>query len=594
MSLGPIGASGGMDINSMVKKIVDSERIPKQQSLDKESSRISTSISAYGRLRESLDSMKNLMMNFRQEKAFAERSVSSSDDSIVTATATTDAIAGKYAVDVLQLAQSHKIASGVLSKDGEFGPGKLHISLGSRNFDVNVARQSRLTDIVRNINGSRANPGIRASIINDVQGPRLILASNLSGKANQIAITVDGQDQKSNLNQFAYTSHEQKVEALEAARKQAQELLAPKTENKPDDKLTSQSEVSQAENKSVKPEDNIPGWTETASGTLLNSYISPEKAQKELEQEKQALQQNLQREQAKLEKRVASGELSAEQAKQMARDTLTPQQRDRLDKIERAQTDLNNAERAMQQKSSMVQIQAGQDAKVTLDGVATLSSHNNIIKNAIEGVDLTLKGETSKGKPATDIDVEYNRTSVRKDIQSFVSAYNQFYQLSKSLTQNDPASGKAGPLAGDSTVRNADSRLKALFSSTIEGAPEHMQRLTEFGITTTRSGALEINNDILDRQITNHFTELGEFFGGRHGFARRVEDTIQSMTGVTGSIRTREKTLNDQNYRLRDNQAALDRRMGELEKRTHDKFAAMQDATGKMQGQLTALQNSLG
>lgn len=28
--------------------------------------------------------------------------------------------------------------------------------------------------------------------------------------------------------------------------------------------------------KSVMPEDNIPGWTETASGTLLDSYYTPE------------------------------------------------------------------------------------------------------------------------------------------------------------------------------------------------------------------------------------------------------------------------------------------------------------------------------
>ena len=107
MSLGPLGMSGGMDINSMVSKIVDAERVPKQQRIDNERATIDASISAYGRLRESLDTMKNLMTNFRQEKAFAVRSVETTDDAVVSATATTDAIAGKYAIDVLQLAQSH-------------------------------------------------------------------------------------------------------------------------------------------------------------------------------------------------------------------------------------------------------------------------------------------------------------------------------------------------------------------------------------------------------------------------------------------------------------------------------------------------------
>ncbi|MEI8599363.1 flagellar cap protein FliD N-terminal domain-containing protein [Vibrio sp. M60_M31a] len=84
MSLGPLGMSGGMDINAMVSKIVDAERVPKQQSINNERTTIDASISAYGRLRESLDTMKNLMVNFRQEKAFAARTVDTTDDKIVS------------------------------------------------------------------------------------------------------------------------------------------------------------------------------------------------------------------------------------------------------------------------------------------------------------------------------------------------------------------------------------------------------------------------------------------------------------------------------------------------------------------------------
>ena len=156
MSLGPLGMSGGMDINSMVSKIVDAERVPKQQRIDNERMKIDTSISAYGRLRESLDTMKNLMANFRQEKAFAVRKVDTTDDAVVSATATTDAIAGKYAIDVLQLAQSHKLASDVVPEDAKFGPGKLQISLGDKDFEVNVSAGTKLADVVRGINGAKA------------------------------------------------------------------------------------------------------------------------------------------------------------------------------------------------------------------------------------------------------------------------------------------------------------------------------------------------------------------------------------------------------------------------------------------------------
>lgn len=675
MSFGPMGISSGMDINSMVSKIVDSERVPKQQRIDNERARIETSISAYGRLRESLDSMKNLMTNFRQEKAFAVRTVESTDEGLVSATATTEAIAGKYAIDVLQLAQSHKVASDVLSDDMKFGPGKLQVSLGDDSFDVQVGDRSKLIDVVRSINGADRNPGVRASIINDTEGPRLIVASNKSGADQQISINVES-DASNPLKKLEYKTLEERVEALEKARLAAQEVLGltptgkaadlideaifddvPKADEAVDedgniipgyqaDSTSPEEDSSQSLSfgeqaaadgqaaldaaqaaKSVMPEDNIPGWTETASGTLLDSYYTPEleldekaiekapdvpgwsntasgtltdsyvtpkEAQQKLEAEQARIEEKIAQEKADLAKKVENGELTAEQAKNIERAKLEPEERERLEKVDKAQADLALAQQSFDSYSGMTEVQAGQDSMVVLDGVAQLSSNNNVIEDAVEGIDITVKGKTPKDKPPAEIGVEYDRNNVRQDIEAFVNSYNQFYQVSKNLAGVDPATGQKGPLSGDSTVRNADSRLKGVFSSSIEGAPENLKSLTEFGITTTRQGSLEINYDMLDRQLNNNFDKLGEFFGGNNGFAKKVEDAIQGITGITGSIRTREKSLVEQNYRLADDQNALDRRMDSLESRTHSKFTAMQDATSKMQSQLGSMMNALG
>ncbi|MGR5496741.1 flagellar filament capping protein FliD [Vibrio diabolicus] len=663
MSLGPLGMSGGMDINSMVSKIVDAERVPKQQRIDNERTTINASISAYGRLRESLDTMKNLMANFRQEKAFAVRTVETTDDNIVSATATTDAIAGKYAIDVLQLAQSHKVASDVLPEDAKFGPGKLQISLGDDTFNVNVRSSSKLADVVRGINGSKDNPGVRASLINDVEGPRLILASNLSGKEHQIRVSVEA-DKGNPLKYFEYQTLEDRVNALEEARSAAEKVLGPlqfpeqpieldangnplppeeqkAAENGQYDgsqepisaagaeaAKAGQEAIDEANRRaSLRPEDRIPGWTETASGTLLDSYEEPEleldekaiekapdvpgwsnaasgtltdsyvttkEAKQLLEQEKAEIEQKIASEKQALDAKVERGELTEEQAKQIHRAKLDPQERERLEKIDEAEAKIAKSQSAFEEYLGMTEVQAGQDSEVLLDGVAKLSSHNNVIEDAIEGVDLTLKGKSEPNKPPAEIGVEYDRQSVRNDIENFVAAYNSFYQTSQALASVDPVTGQKGPLSGDSTVRSADSRLKSVFSTQIDKAPENLKSLTEFGITTTRQGTLEINYDMLDRQLNNNFNELEKFFGGNTGFAKRVEDAIHGITGITGSIRTREKSLTEQNYRLSDDQAALDRRMESLEKRTHAKFTAMQDATGKMQGQLGALMSALG
>ena len=662
MSLGPMGMNTGFDINSMVSKIVNSERVPKQQRIDNERVGIDTSISAYGRLRESLDTMKNLMANFRQEKAFAVRSVDTSDESSVVATATTDAIAGKYSVDVLQLAQSHKIASDVLPEDAKFGPGKLQISLGKKSFNIEVKPQSKLIDIVRSINGEKSNPGVRASVINDVDGPRLIVASNLSGEENRVTIAAQAQAGDP-LKSLEYKTLEDRVKDLEKARASAQQLIAPLTPEQQkiaakvaekignaareiDESVAAQvqkvaqdnngvdadgAELSDSAvkaaakagtdvNKYLKPEERIPGWTETASGTLLDSYYEPEPEldDKAIDKSKdvpgwtntasgtlvdsyvtpkeaqEKLERQLAQEKADIRAAVQNGNMTPEEAKAMARAKLTPEERELLEKVESVNEQLKAAQASFDAYTGMTEVQSAQDSLVVLDGVAKLSSKNNVIENAIEGVDLTLKGKTERNQQPAEIDIEYDRNSVREDIEQFVNAYNQFYQVTKELSGVDPRTGQAGPLAGDSVVRSADSRLKSIFSSKIEQAPETLQSLTEFGITTTRQGTMEINYDMLDRQLNNNFTKLGDFFGGNQGFAKKVEDAIQGMTGVTGVIRNREKTLTERNYRLNDDQAALDRRMDSLEKRTFDKFSAMQDATGKMQSQLAGMMNALG
>jgi flagellar hook-associated protein 2 len=617
--------------------------------------------------------MKNLMASFRQEKAFAARTVESTDEAVVSATATTEAIAGRYAIDVLQLAQSHKIASDVLPEDAKFGPGKLQVSLGDKKFSIDVQQNSKLIDIVRGINGSKSNPGVRAAVINDTAGPRLIVASNKSGQDNDISMTVDAQ-LGDTLKQLEYKTLEQRVKDLERARAAAQDLLSPLNpaeqliadkiaqrnieaakivdqeiadtskqaainadpnaakEATPGNEMSSGATSAAAQagieaNKYLKPEERIPGWTPTASGTLLDSYwepepqldakakekmgdvpgwsnsasgtltdsyVTPKEAQAKLDFEKARIEQGFVDQRASLKLRVASGELTPEQAKELERANLPKEEREYLERIDKAQADLNAAQQSFDTYRGMTEVQSAQDAKVMLDGVAQLSSDNNIIEDAIDGVDLTIKGRTEKGKPASEIDIEYDRQGVRDDIEQFVAAYNQFYQVSKELGGVDPTTGMAGPLSGDSIVRSADSRLKAVFSSRVEPAPEDLKTLTEFGITTTRQGNLEINYEMLDRQLNNNFNKLEDFFGGNQGFAKKVEDAIQGLTGVSGSIRSRERSLVERNYRMQDDQAALDRRMDNLEKRTHAKFSAMQDATSKMQSQLAGMMNALG
>ncbi|MBD1556036.1 flagellar filament capping protein FliD [Vibrio sp. S9_S30] len=625
MSVNPMGGMSGLDINSMVSKIVDSERLPKQQRIDNERIKVETNISAYGRLRESLDSMKALMAQFRQDKAFAVRSVESSDEEVVSATATTDAIAGKYAVDVVQLAQNHKLGSNIVGEKTRFGAGELQIRLGKRDFTVEVKQNAKLIDVVKSINAAPGNPGVRAAIINDVDGQRIILASEKTGAENQIYVSANSADPNNPLEALEYKTLEDRMKDLEEAQaallklqtspvltadgqdvavlsnkyspKEIEEALEGKPIN-PDGALpvyvVNLPGIEEPviidgveQQKPPKPEDTIPGFSEAASGTLLSSYKPRTDGLDDEAREKSSDIPGW--------SPTASGTLTDSYVTVKERDAmLMTNAKAQYDQdIKNAMSRIEVAQKAFDGYSGMNELQQGQDSLVVLDGIAQVSSDNNVIENAIDGVDLTLKG-VSDPKKQTEIGIDYDRERVRNDILTFVDSYNQFFRLSKELSAADPASGAAGPLSGDSIVRGAESRLKTVFTTAIKDAPEDIKTLTEFGITTTRQGTLEVNYDMLDRQLNKNFTKLGEFFGGSDGFAKKVEDAIHSMTGVTGSISTREKSLYEQNYRLNDQQVNLDRRMDTLAQRTQDKFSAMKEATSKMQAQLSGMMNAFG
>ncbi|WP_413110716.1 flagellar filament capping protein FliD [Thaumasiovibrio sp. DFM-14] len=452
MAIQMAGLATGMDITSMVDSMVQAEKAPKEERITQRMQDIQTDISAYGRLKESLDAMKFMMADFRNNDALAARRTDISDPQQLSAVATPAAAVGRYSVDVQQLAQSHKLASEPLSASDSLGEGQLRIGLGTLGFEVTLeSGQDKLVDLVRHINRAADNPGVLASIIKDDRGARLVLSSDQTGEQQQISVAVTASP-VSDLQRLSYNRHH-----------------------------------------------------------------------------------------------------------------------------------LSNA---------MNEMQPAQDARIVLDGLAIISSDTNRVSGAIEGVDLDIVA-LSYDEP-TELAVSYDRQTVTFAIEQFVGAFNQFFDVTQALSSYDAQTQRGGPLTGDSLVRSVTNQLRQLFAQPVEGAPDNLQTLSQLGITTTLQGRLEIDYDVFSRQLNENFAGLDDFFGGRNGFARQVEDLIHSYTGITGSIRSREDSLSEQNTRLLTEQSKLDERMDGVKQRTYDRFSSMDAAMGQMQSQLAYMQGMFG
>src|SRR3990167_229548 len=200
---GVTGIGSGINIDSIVTALVDAERAPKTNQLDRLEKATTTRISAIGSLTGALNTFKTAVDSLNKTSLFESRTASSSSSSVLKATATATAPAGNYSVQVQQLATSSKVALQSVAGGGTatFNSGALTISAGSSSFNVNLtASNNTLAGMRDAINEAGKSSGVSATIIADDSGSRLVLSSTKSGAGNdiQVAATENGVTSGSN------------------------------------------------------------------------------------------------------------------------------------------------------------------------------------------------------------------------------------------------------------------------------------------------------------------------------------------------------------------------------------------------------------
>lgn len=202
-------STGGIDVNTLVTQLVAAERAPQDQILSTKQSNVQADVSAWGTILSSLSSMQGNLSTLMDPTQLQALTASSSNSSVLTATTGTGAQAGNYAVLVNQLAQSSKLASAAYADATAtgVGTGTLTLSSSGNTFSVNIASGSdSLTDIANAINSASGNTSVTASIIQATDGAHLMLASNATGAASQISVSVGtGASDTGNLAALSYT-----------------------------------------------------------------------------------------------------------------------------------------------------------------------------------------------------------------------------------------------------------------------------------------------------------------------------------------------------------------------------------------------------
>jgi flagellar hook-associated protein 2 len=195
------GLGSGLDIESMVSQLMAVERRPITQLATREAS-FQSKLSAFGQLKSALATLQGAANGLKDASKFAATKATAGADAGFTATSTTSAAAGTFAIEVSQLATSQRVASNASTQfvpaDGSTTPRTLEIEFGSVKdgaFEGNGSAKtlefkgSTLEELRDAINGGEL--GIKASIVDNGNAKQLVLSGNDSGASKAFRIGGD-------------------------------------------------------------------------------------------------------------------------------------------------------------------------------------------------------------------------------------------------------------------------------------------------------------------------------------------------------------------------------------------------------------------
>lgn len=194
-----LGAGSGLDLESLITKLMDAERTPLTALQTKQSS-YNSQISALGSLKSKLADLQTAANGLKPSTGqsvldkFASYSATAGDTTIASPTATTGAVAGSYSLVVTQLAQAQRSLSNappaVTPAIGDTLSFSFATNGATRNKTITIDSTnnslSGLRDAINN-----ANMGVSATIVNGTNGAQLIL-TGAEGAANAFTLTGTG------------------------------------------------------------------------------------------------------------------------------------------------------------------------------------------------------------------------------------------------------------------------------------------------------------------------------------------------------------------------------------------------------------------
>ncbi|MFJ2990526.1 flagellar filament capping protein FliD [Collimonas sp. NPDC087041] len=192
---------------------------------------------------------------------------------------------------------------------------------------------------------------------------------------------------------------------------------------------------------------------------------------------------------------------------------------------------------------NLQQTVTGQDAKLTVNGIAVTSA-SNTVKEAVQGVTMNLSAIGS-----TTLSLQSNTATVQAAITNFVTAYNSLQSIAKQLTAFNTTAQTQSPLTGDSTLRNIQTRLRDALNTPqpASGSGAPLTMLAQIGVAFQSDGTIAVDATKLTAALSTNLSGVQNLFSstsGATGFGSQLSTLITGFSATNGPLKAATDGLN--------------------------------------------------
>jgi len=241
------------------------------------------------------------------------------------------------------------------------------------------------------------------------------------------------------------------------------------------------------------------------------------------------------------------------------------------------------------------------NAQVTIDGVS-YQRQTNTISDVLSGITLTLK---AADPDPVSVSVANNDAAIKEMVLDFVAAYNEAVQeVSKNTAYNEET--KDFGILARTTLRDLPYALQNMMTSTVKAdSAGWVTTMFDLGLEFNRDGTISIDETILSSAISGAPDSVSAFFLGDEdagiiGLADKVNDYLREVTSGSGQVEA-EKTaaqtrIDDLQLRIENETERLDKRYEILASQfiELDRYMSQMKSMGNyLSGQFDNLSNML-